>query len=1266
MINKNSLIWILAILSVSCTSSGLDKKTFVNPPQCAKPSTYWEWMNGNISKEGITKDLEYMKAANYGSAMIFEAGVGIPRGKIDYNSPEWKDMISHAVSEADRLGIKLMMHNSPGYSGTGGPWISPEYSMKQLVWCDTVVETLADGNVDVFLPRGFSKLGFYKDAYILAYPARQEESKTFLPMVESMRLDGKDIDKNILFDNDLSTQVRIEKDQTLTIKLNEEYESQSITVFRGEREKPLDPHDGPRDYPPMLTFEVSTDGTDYKSVGVLSCSALRAMDPPSTLTYRKVSACFYKVSSNRGTNLAEIDIHAYPCLAEFHNKINSTNVPVRLDENRQNVDDEWVVDPATVIDLTPNMEENGHLVCNLPSGLWNIVRIGYTPTGELVAAAPDAGIGLDCDKFSKKALDVHFDKFIDPLLETLKPWCGNTLEALVVDSWEAGKQNWTDNLPSYFKKKRGYDITPYMLAVTGRIVSSVNDTERFLWDFRRTHADMFIENYVEHFKMRASRYGLGYAGEAYGDGNFESLEMASRQDYPMSEFWTHYIYGNISTTMMASSTAHLWGKNIVPCECYTGTPFNSKFTEHPYGMKALGDYIMCSGVNRFVYHATTHQPYVGTQEGNIMTMGPFGTHLDRNSTWADKFYALNLYNSRCAYMLQQGNHVADILYLKDDAISSGVMNYYQTSPQVPYGYKWDITNSETLIKRINVNDGKIVTPNGMSYRIMVIPSLHRTSPDVLKKLIDLVKDGMNLLLLGEAPVGYLGLSRDKDNEIHQLANILWKNQTLGNGRVFLNVDIDDALGYLNLKPDFSFVSENIDALIHFTHRKVKNEDIYFVSNQRRRREKICIDCRVKDKIPFIWNAENGEVDIPVPYKIEGDRIKVNLDLAESGSIFVVFKDSALKGENDYTEIKAIPTQINTKDGWINNCDTINWNSTFSIACWCKPETFAAAGRGFVLYPYGGNNCMAKVGFSMGQNGISVYECSSVKSVSLKYDAPIEGWTHVVVIYNKGIPSLYVNGKQVSKGDKSKYLCVPAIDEPMSDEQIIKVFEGDNTSVIYYDYALDAGEVHQMFKKGLEPVKLSGLPIIDLSDGWNVYFPKWSHAPEKIFLQSLMSLHKHENFNVRHFSGTAIYKKKFYLSDEEYSGIVGKNIMLSLGRVENIAEVSVNGNDTILLWKAPYEINVTGMIKEGENELVIKVTNLYSNRIIGDEHIDEKYEYDKYGQIKELPDWYINNGIDKDRKRVLFIPWKHYKATDPLLESGLLGNVVLYESLSAKR
>ena len=183
--------------------------------------------------------------------------------------------------------------------------------------------------------------------------------------------------------------------------------------------------------------------------------------------------------------------------------------------------------------------------------------------------------------------------------------------------------------------------------------------------------------------------------------------------------------------------------------------------------------------------------------------------------------------------------------------------------------------------------------------------------------------------------------------------------------------------------------------------------------------------------------------------------------------------------------------------------------------------------------------------------------------------------------------------------------------------------------------------------------------MDLSDNWNVYFPEWSYAPEKILMPHLESLHKHEDFNVKHFSGTAVYKKTFILSDEEYSRLCGKNIKLNLGRVENMAEVSINGSDDILLWKAPYETDVTELIRKGENELVIKVTNLYPNRIIGDEALEEKNEYDEYGRIKKLPNWYMNNEEEKDRKRVMFIPWKYYKATDPLLEAGLLGNVVLY-------
>ena len=683
LIGSLLLAWI-----ASTAVAQVSEKDFANPPRDARPNTYWEWMNGNINREGLTKDLEYMKRANYGAAMIFEAGVGIPRGSVDYNSPQWKKAMLHAVKEADRLGIQLFMHNSPGYSGTGGPWIPVEHSMKQLEWTEIFVTPNRKGFIETDLPHPISKMGFYKDAYIIAYPSLPAEGKAFRTLIGKVTLNGKEIDKAILSDNDLNTQYRMEGKQILLFELKKPFTAQAGTLYRGSREKPLDPHDGPRDYAPSLLLEVSEDGVEFTAIGCFNCPALRAMDTPGTLSFAPVKARYFRITTSRGTNLAEVDFRASPRLEAYAAKINAVNTPVSLKENPQQVAAGEVIRPEQVIDLTDKVNTNGHLVWKAPKGNWTIVRIGYTTTGEEVAAAPNAGIGLDCDKFSKEALDKHFDLFLDPLLERLKPWCGTTLEALVVDSWEAGKQNWTEHLPAYFKAKRGYDIQPYLLAVTGRIVESVKDTERFLWDFRRTHSDLFIENYVEHFKERAGRYGLKYAGEAYGDGNFESLEMAARQDYPMSEFWTHYIYGGISTTHLASSTANIWNRPMVACECYTGTPFNSKFTEHPYGMKALGDYIMTEGVNRFVYHATTHQPYVGSQPGNLMTMGPFGTHLDRTSTWASQFAALNLYNARCAYLLQQGKQVADVLYLKDEAISSGVNNYNVAQPVTPYGYRW--------------------------------------------------------------------------------------------------------------------------------------------------------------------------------------------------------------------------------------------------------------------------------------------------------------------------------------------------------------------------------------------------------------------------------------------------------------------------------------------------------------------------------------------------------------------------------------------------
>lgn len=1245
------LIPCLILFSIAKPAfADISEQDFINPPLESRPDTYWEWMNGNISKDGITKDLEYMKQAGYGAAMIFEAGVGIPQGPVAINSTAWKEAILHAVKEAHRLGLQLSMHNSPGYSGTGGAWIPVEYSMKQLVWTDTYTQPDSTGIIDITLPQPHSKMGFYKDAFILAYPSLPAEKLSFHSLVRKVISTSHTIDDETFSDHNLKSYHRLQRGDSIIFELEKTFDACSATIFRGERETPLDPHDGPRDYAPTLSLETSEDGINYTYIGTFTSTPLRSMDTPYTITFKPLKARFFKIKTNRATNIAEIDFHSSPRLENYPAKTNYATTAVPLKENKQIIDPNQIIHSKQVIDITNKSDSNGQLKWKPPyPARWTIVRIGYTTTGEEIAAAPDTGKGLDCDKFSKTALDKHFDLFLDPLLDTLKPWCGTTLRSLVIDSWEAGKQNWTEELPSYFKRKRHYDIKPYMLAVTGRIIDDIQTTERFLWDFRRTHTDMFIENYVEHFKKRADKYRLKYTGEAYGDGNFESLEMAARQDYPMSEFWTHYIYGNISTTMLAASTAHIWDKPIVACECYTGTPFNSKFTEHPYGMKALGDYIMTAGVNRFVYHATTHQPYTAEQNGNIMTMGPFGTHLDRNSTWATHFKILNLYNARCAYMLQQGKYVADILYLKDEAISSGVNNYNTVYPATPYGYRWDITGTEALLERLSEKDGRIVLPDGMHYDLLVVTPMERTSPETLRRIIQLVKQGMTVMLAGDKPIGYLGLNPTKDQEVKTLADELWNaGEYLGKGRIYYKGNLSDILRQQNICPDFAFTAKNKDAIIHFIHRTVADDEVYFIANQRRRAERLTVTCRVSGKTPQLWNAETGTISAPIDYETQDNTTTLNIDLPESGSIFIVFRDSP---KNPESQIKRVVPQSSLRTPIFN---------TFTLALWAKPETFAANGRGFLLFPDKGENLYgeghATVGISMGQNGIKVFERSETPVNVLSSDIQIEGWTHLVLVYNNGTPTLYLNGSPVATGQKSRYICSPAHDVPMAEEQFITLFEGDQTPIKYIGHAWSKDEILSDFKKGLPTPDIPEDTHIlyDLTDKWQVCFPAWSKAPEKIILPELSSFHKHPDFNIRHFSGTATYLKTFTLHRQDLQE--GRQILLDLGRVENIATVSINDNPPVTVWKAPFRIDITDQLKTGTNKLTIEVTNLYPNRIIGDEYLPEKYEYDEYGRIRQLPNWYLDQKPEPDRVRVLFLPWKYYKKTDPLLEAGLLGPV----------
>jgi len=186
---------ILLCLSYSCKKPSFDqllREGFINPPDSAKPGVYWYFMDGNIDKKAITEDLEAMKQAGIGYALFLEVNVGIPRGSVDFMSEEWMELFAHAVREAERLGIKIILGSGPGWAGSGGPWVKPEQSMMHIVAADTVVTgpVLFDAQLPLPAPKkpffGENTLtpelkelrdNWYEDIRVLAFPAPEKQNK---------------------------------------------------------------------------------------------------------------------------------------------------------------------------------------------------------------------------------------------------------------------------------------------------------------------------------------------------------------------------------------------------------------------------------------------------------------------------------------------------------------------------------------------------------------------------------------------------------------------------------------------------------------------------------------------------------------------------------------------------------------------------------------------------------------------------------------------------------------------------------------------------------------------------------------------------------------------------------------------------------------------------------------------------------------------------------------------------------------------------------
>lgn len=1151
------------VINSVCADDSLELG-FNNPPASAKARTWWHWINGNVTKAGITADLEAMKKAGLQEAQIFNVSLNDPQGPASYLSPEWLNSFEHAALEAKRLGLELGFHNGPGWSSSGGPWVTAKHAMQTVVFS----ETIHNGGKPFRdrLPEPKSRLNFYRDIAVLAFP------------------------------------------------------------------KP--------------NLDLRVDDLDFKNL------------------------------SGRIRNRLMPD---------------GKQVPVSATINR-----------SQIVILTSKMTDDGLLQWNAPQGEWVILRIGHTPNGQRNRPAPAGGRGLECDKMSKQAVDAYWKGGIDPIVKKLGGLIGSVLTNCVIDSYEVGQTNWTSGFEKSFQALRGYDCTTYLPTLAGYYVDNGDITERFLWDFRRTIGDLIAENYYGHFRTRCHQHDMKLSIEPYW-GPFESMQVGAQGDIAMCEFWSGEV-AFFDTPKLAASIAKLNGDSIVGAEAFTGL---GGWVEHPATIKSIGDRAWAQGVNRFIFHSYVHQPW---DVGPGLTLSYHGLEFNRLNTWWKPGTAFLDYVARSQFLLQQGESVADVLVFTGE---SSPNNAFVRPAIKAYGFDYDLIGANK-IQSLTTEDGLIKTSTGATYRALVLPSrigcasdtdpTTRLTPETIRIIAELANSGATIL--GPQPKNSPSLRAhpECDEVVSQLASQLW-----GSGKI-KNIQILEWLRNSAMTPDFE-VENDSRAGLEFTHRKTQAADIYFVTNIRKEQCQPRLRFRVTGKRPEIWNAKTGEIKDAAVWQDNGDgTTSVRIFLEAEDALFVVFrkpvqptdhlvfanaqptrpKPSKLPrlkiikavfgtflpdGLLDVTEILSDQIQTNSLNAkasraLFNDDPAPGYKKELRVRYAIGTAEFeqSVAEQEFLRIDAsakGKLKLLAAVFGKFGQNVRGVpSEFPAVDATEAIKELIDSGTYQIVVSNDLGEGSASSNGNTqlrvtYSTAGKLQTRTIPigqtlnlATDMPDSKIEII----GEEAHWVTpftgrMDYKLASGET--------KSVRVATVPPpIELISRWKISFPSTARMPKQAKMTELLPWSNSNDPEIRYFSGTATYSNQFTVDQDLIKP--DTSLELDLGEVLVIAEVYLNGQSLGTHWKAPFRVNLDKAVVAGTNDLEIRVTNLWANRLIGDELLPNDIPR-KGKHVRQWPNWLAGQGkqaVERSSGRVTFSAYKHWQADSALQSSGLLGPVIV--------